>query len=142
MGRGGLINIPFRSFIIERALEQPKTDGIIGNGIGGTPHMERSDMVGWIFFSKAFKLRDVGGELGWHSRPTNIMADRVIGQLIEIGEAEACHVREQRCSRGSSCGGSTSSSPDIRAGITASVRPWTRHSEGDRGRTRSKRRTQ
>ena len=50
-------------------------------------------MVGWIFSSKAFELRDVRGELGWHSRPTNIMADRVIDQLIEIGEAEACNVR-------------------------------------------------
>ena len=102
MGRGGLVNIPFRSFIGKCALEQPKTDGIIGNGIGGTPHVERSDMVGWIFSSKAFELRDVGGELGWHSRPTNIVADRVIDQLIEIGEAEACDVWEQRCSRGSS----------------------------------------
>ena len=99
-------------------------------------------MIGWIFSRKAFELRDVGGELGWHSRPTNIVADRVIDQLIEIGEAEACHVREQRCSQGSSCGGSASSSPNIRAGVTASVRPWTIHSEGDRGRTRSKRRTQ
>ena len=88
-----MVNIPFRSFIGKRALEKPKTDGIIGNGIGGTPHVERSDMVGWIFSSKAFKLRDVGGELGWHSRPTNIVADGVIDQLIEIGEAETCDVR-------------------------------------------------
>ena len=64
MGRGGLVNIPFRSFAGKRALEQLKADGIIGNGIGGTPHVERSDMVGWIFSSKAFELRDVGGELG------------------------------------------------------------------------------
>ena len=95
MGRGGLVNIPFRSFAGERALEQSKTDGVIGNGIGGTPHVERSDMIGWIFSSKAFELRDVRGELGWHSRPTNIVADRVIDQLIEIGEAEACDVRQQ-----------------------------------------------
>ena len=141
MGRGGFINIPFGSFAGKRALEQTKTDGVIGNGIGGTPHVERSDMVGWIFSSKAFELRDVGGELGWHSRPTNIVADRVIDQLIEIGEAKACHIREQGCSRGSSYGGSASSSPGIRAGIPASVRPWTRHSDADRGRTRSKRRT-
>ena len=93
MGRSGLVNIPFRSFARKRALEQPKTDGIIGNGIGRTPHVERSDMIGWIFSSKAFKLRDVRGELGWHSRPTNIVADRVIDQLIEIGEAEAYDVR-------------------------------------------------
>ena len=98
MGRGGLVNIPFRSFARKRALEQPKMDGIIGNGIGGTPHVEISDVVGWIFSSKAFELRDVGGELGWHSRPTKIVADRVIDQLIEIGEAEVYHVREQRCS--------------------------------------------
>ena len=88
-----MFDIPFRSFVGKRALEQTKTDGVIGNGIGGTPHVERSDMIGWIFSSKAFELRDVGGELGWHSRPTNIMADRVIDQLIEIGEAEACDVR-------------------------------------------------
>ena len=92
MGRGGLVNIPFRSFAGKRALEQMKTDGVIGNGIGGTPHVERSNMIGWIFSSKAFKLRDVRGELGWHSRPTNIVADRVIDQLIEIREAEACNV--------------------------------------------------
>ena len=85
--------------------------------------MERSDMVGWIFSSKAFELRDVGGELGWHSRSTNIVADRVIDQLIEIREAEACNVRQQGYGRGSSCGGSASSSPGIRAGITASVGP-------------------
>ena len=97
MGRGGLVYIPFRSFAGKRALEQTKTDGVIGNGIGGTPHVERSDMVGWIFSSKAFKLRDVGGELGWHSRPTNIIVDRVIDQLIKIGEAEACDVRQQGC---------------------------------------------
>ena len=137
-----MVNIPFRSFAGKRALEQMKTDGVIDNGIGGTPHVERSDTIGWIFSSKAFELRDVRGELGWHSRPTNIVVDRVIDQLIEIREAEACHVREQGCSRGSSCGGFASSSPGIRAGIPASVRPWTRHSEGDRGRTRSKRRTQ
>ena len=89
MGRGGLVNIPFRSFAHKHVLEQPKMDGIIGNGIRGTPHVERSDMVDWILSSKAFELRDVRGELGWHSRPTNIMADRVIDQLIEIGEAEA-----------------------------------------------------
>ena len=99
-------------------------------------------MVGGIFSNKAFELGNVGGELGWHSRPTNIVADRVIDQLIEIGEAEACDIRQQRYGRGSSCGSSTSSGSGIRAWITASVRPWTRHSEGDRGRTKSKRRTQ
>ena len=78
MGRGGLVNIPFGSFIGKCALEQPKTNGIIGNGIRGTPHVERSDVIGWTFSSKAFELRDFGGELGWHSRPTNIVADRVI----------------------------------------------------------------
>ena len=86
------VNIPFRIFSGKHALEQTKTDGVIGNGIGGTPHLERSDMIGWIFSSKAFELRVVGGELGWHSRPTNIVVDRVIDQLIEIGEAEACNV--------------------------------------------------
>ena len=142
MGRGGLLCIPFRSFAGKCALEQSKTDGIILNGVGGTPHVERSDMIGWIFSNKAFELRDVGGELGWNSRPNNIVADRVIDQLIEIGEAEACDVRQQGYGRGSSCGGSASSSPEIRAEITTSVRPWTKHSEGDRGRTGSKRRTQ
>ena len=87
MGRGGLFNIPFGSFASKRALEQTKTDGVIGNGIGGTPHVERSDMIGWIFSSLAFEFRDVGRELGWHGRPTNIMADRFVDQLIEIEEA-------------------------------------------------------
>ena len=94
MGRGGLINIPFRSFVGKRALEQMKTDGVIGDGIGGTPHVERSDMVGGIFTSKAFELGNVGGELGWHSRPTNIVMNRIINQLIEIGETKASHIRE------------------------------------------------
>ena len=94
MGRGGLINIPFGSFIGKRALEQTKTDGVIGDGIGGTPHVERSDMVRGIFTSKAFELGNVGRELGWYSRPTNIVANRIINQLIEIGETEADHVRE------------------------------------------------
>ena len=34
MRRGGLINIPLRSFACKRALEQYKMDGIISNGIG------------------------------------------------------------------------------------------------------------
>ena len=99
-------------------------------------------MIGWIFSSKALELGNVGGELGWHSRPTNIMADRVIDQLIEIGETKAYHVGEQGDNHGSSCGGSASSIPNIRAGVTTSVRPWTRHSKGDRGRTNGKRRAQ
>ena len=117
-------------------------DGIIGNGIGGTPHVERSDMVRGIFTSKAFKLRNVRGELGGHRRPTNIMVDGVIDQMIEIGETEACHVREQGYSRGSSCRGSIGSISGIRAGVTTNVRPRTRHSDGDRGRTNGTRRTQ
>ena len=130
-----MFNIPFRSFLGKCALEQSKTNGVISNGIGGTPHVERSDMVGGIFTSKAFELGNVGGELGQHSRPTNVVVDRVIDQLIEIGEAEACDVRQQGYGRGGSCGGFASSSSGIRAGSTTSVRPWTRHSEGDRGRT-------
>ena len=80
-------------------------------------------MVGGILSSKAFKLGNVGGELGWHSRPNNIVADRIIDQLIEIGETEACHKGEQGSSRGSSYGDSTSNSPSIRAGVAASARP-------------------
>ena len=89
-----MINIPFRSFASKRALEQSKMDGVIGDGIGGTPHVERSDMVRGIFTGKAFELGNVGGELGWHSRPTNIVADRIINQLIEVGETEAGHIRK------------------------------------------------
>ena len=85
--------------------------------------MEISDMVGGIFGSKAFELGNVGGKLGWHSRPTNIMLNRVINDLIEVGETEASHIREQRDSWGSSRGGSTSNSPSIRVGVAASVRP-------------------
>lgn len=98
-------------------------DRIIGNGIGRTPHVERSNMIGGMFSSKAFKLGNVKGELGWHSRPTNIVADRVIDQLIEIGETEASHVREQGDGRSSSCGGSASSSLGSSARITATVSP-------------------
>ena len=47
-------------------------------------------MVRGIFTSKAFKLWNVGGELGGHRRPTNIMANRVIDQLVKIMETEAC----------------------------------------------------
>ena len=80
-------------------------------------------MVRGIFTSKAFELRNVEGELGGHRRPTNIVADRVIDQLIEIGEAEACHIREQRDSRGSSPGSSTSKIPSSRARVSTSIRP-------------------
>ena len=123
MGRGGLINIPFRSFVGKRALEQSKTDGVIDDGIGGTPHVEISNMVRGIFTSKAFKLGNVGGELGWHSRPTNIVADRIIDQLIEVGETETGHIREQRGSRGRSCSGSTRNGPSSSTGVAASTRP-------------------
>ena len=103
--------------------------------------MERSNMVRGIFTSKAFELRNVGGELGGHRSPTNIVADGIIDQLIETGEAEAFHIREQRDSRGSSHGSSTSNIPSSRAGVATSVRPGNRNSEDNRGRTRSKRRT-
>ena len=80
-------------------------------------------MVGGIFTSKAFELGNVGGELGWHSRPTNIVADRIINQLIKIGETETGHIREQRDSRGSSHSGSTRNGPNNRTGVGASTRP-------------------
>ena len=96
MGRGGLVYIPFRSFAGKRALEQTKTDGVIGNGIGGTPHVERSDMIGWIFSIKALELRDIRGRLGGHGGPGSIVVNGVIDQLMEIGEAEACNVRQHR----------------------------------------------
>ena len=118
MGRGGLFDIPFRSFAGERALEQTKMDGVIGNGIGGTPHVERSDMIGWIFTIKALKLRDVGGELGWHSMPISIVVTGVIDHLMEIGEAEACNVRQHRGGRSSGCDGSARSRGGIGAGRT------------------------
>ena len=78
MGGSGLINIPLRSFTYKCALEQSKTNGVVGNGIGGTPHMEGSNMVGGIFTSKAFELGNVGRDLCWHSRPNNIVADKII----------------------------------------------------------------
>ena len=34
MRGGALVNIPLRSFACKRAMELPKTDGIIGNRIG------------------------------------------------------------------------------------------------------------
>ena len=70
------------------------------------------------------------------------MVNRVIDQLVEIGETEAYHIGKQGDSWGSSCGGSAGSIPGIMAGVTTSVRPWPRHSEGDRGRTRGGRGTQ
>lgn len=97
-----MINIPFRRFAGKRALEQTKTNGVIGDGIGGTRHVEISNLVRGVFTSKAFKPGNVRGELGWHSRPTNIVEDRIIHQLIEVGETETGHIREQRGSRGRS----------------------------------------
>jgi hypothetical protein len=61
MGGSGLFDIPFRSFAGKRALEQTKTDGVIGNGVGGTPHVERPDVIGWVFAIKALELRDIRG---------------------------------------------------------------------------------
>ena len=63
-------------------------------------------MVGGILSSKAFELGNVEGELGWHSMPTHIVADRIVDQLIKIRETNPNHIREQRGSRGSSRGGS------------------------------------
>jgi len=123
MGGSGLFDIPFRSFAGKRALEQTKTDGVIGNGIGGTPHVERSDVICWIFSIKALELRDVRGQLGGHSELGSIVVNGVINQLMEIGEAEACNVRQHRGGRGSVCGGSARSRAGIGAGRTASVRP-------------------
>ena len=92
-------------------------------------------MICRIFTSKTFKLGDVGRELGWHWRPTNIMMYRVIYQLVKIGKTEAYHIGEQRISRGSVRCGPTSGIPNIRSGVTTSIRSCTIHGEGDRGRT-------
>ena len=56
-------------------------------------------MICRIFSSKAFKLGDIGRELGWQSRPTSVMVYRVIDQLVKIGKTEACHIGEQGSSR-------------------------------------------
>ena len=71
-----------------------KTNGVIGHGIRGAPHVERSDMIGGIFTNKALELGNVRGELGWHNRPTDIVADRIVDKLIEVGETEADHIRK------------------------------------------------
>ena len=118
-----MIDIPFRSFSGKRVLEQAKTNGVIGDGIGGTPHVERSDMVRGIFTSKAFELGNVRGEIGWHSRPTNIVVDRIVDQLIEIWDIEPSHIREQRGSRGRSRSGSTGNRPNSRTRVAAGSRP-------------------
>ena len=56
-----MVYIPFRSFTSKHALEQTKTDGVIGNGVGGTPHVERPNVIGWVFAIKALELRDIIG---------------------------------------------------------------------------------
>ena len=99
------------------------TDGVVGNGIGGTPHVERPDVIGWIFSIKALELRDIRGQLGGHSGPRSIVVNGVINQLMEIEEAEACNVWQHRGGRSSGCDGSARSRAGIGAGITASVRP-------------------
>ena len=85
--------------------------------------MERPDVIGWIFSIKAFELRDIRGQLGGHSGPCSIVVNGVINQLMEIGEAEACNVRQHRGGRSSGCDGSARSRAGIGAGRTASVRP-------------------
>ena len=80
-------------------------------------------MVGGIFTRKAFELGNVGGELGWHSRPTNIVADRIVDQLIEIEETETSPIREKRDSRGRSRSGSVGNGPSSRTGVAAGARP-------------------
>ena len=51
------------------------------------------------------------------------MVNGVVDQLMEIGEAEACNVRQHRGGRSSGCDGSARSRAGIGAGRTASVRP-------------------
>ena len=139
MRGSGLINIPLRSFTNKRSLEQLKTDRFIGNGFRQAPHVERSNMICRIFSSKAFKLGDVGRELGQHSKPTSIMVYRFVYQLVNIEDAE---------SKGTT-GVVSVVVPlvvfqSMRVGVTTSIRSCTRHSEGVRGRTRGRmrRRTQ
>ena len=122
MRGGGLVNIPLRSFSSKGTLEQPNIDKVIGDGIRRKPHVERSNMICRICSSKAFKLGDVGMELGQHSRPTSVMAYRVIYQLVKIRKTKAYHIGEKGRSRDSSCCGPTSSIPNIRSGATTSVR--------------------
>ena len=123
MGGGGLFNIPFRTFTGKCVLEKLKTDGVIGDGIGGTPHVERSNMVGGILAIKAFELGNVRGKLGWYSRPTNIVADMIIDYMIEVGETKAGHIREKRGIRGRSLSGSTGNKPSSRTRVAAGSRP-------------------
>ena len=67
------------------------------------------------------------------------MVDGIINQLMEIGEAEACNIRQHGGGQGSGCDGSARSRAGIGAGRTASVRPWTRHGGGGRGTGRERR---
>ena len=85
--------------------------------------MEGSDMVGGILTIKAFELGNVRGEFGWHSRPTNIVVNRIINQLIEVGETRADHIREQWGSRGRCRSGSNRKRPSSSTGVAAGSRP-------------------
>lgn len=81
---GRLVYIPFWSVSSERALEDSKTNGVIGNGVGRTPHVEGVDMVGRILSSITLKFWDVLGKLSQHSKPTSILVYGVIYQLAKI----------------------------------------------------------
>jgi len=58
--RGGeLVYIPFCSVSSEWALEELKMNGVISYGVGRTPQVEGSDMVGMILSNNTLKLWDV-----------------------------------------------------------------------------------
>lgn len=81
-----LVNIPLHSISSERALEQPKMNGIISDGVGLTPYMEGEDVIDGVLFRITLKHGNVRGELGRHSWPTNIVMYRVVNQLAKIWE--------------------------------------------------------
>ena len=51
------------------------------------------------------------------------MVNRIINQLIEVGETETGHIREQRGSRGRSRSGSAGDKPSSRTGVVAGAKP-------------------
>lgn len=59
MSGGGLDYLPFCSVSSERVMEELKMNGVIGYGVGPTPHVEGSDMFGRMLASNTLKLSNV-----------------------------------------------------------------------------------
>lgn len=70
----------------ELVLEQPKTNGVVGNRIGWERHMKGANMVGWVFSRITLKLQDIWRKFYKNYSPFGIVEKGIIDNMVKIQE--------------------------------------------------------